>query len=157
MQPSVWIVLSSTDFTSEFPVCTPPPCLFFSAFPVIKTSSHTQTKNNRILNEVKPHDLTLNVTKWVQQFHCPWCIRAVPISQWLSWMVDGSEWQWTHMLRGEYLSMSKSLANISLCFSKYFWSYRGSPDYWIIFMYLEASVFEKLSSPPSVPGLQATS
>lgn len=29
MQPSVRIVFSSTDFTSEFPVCAPPPCLFF--------------------------------------------------------------------------------------------------------------------------------
>lgn len=52
--------------------------------------------------------------------------------------------------------MSKPLADVSLCFSKYFWSYRRYPDYWIIFMYLETSVFKKLSSPPSISVLQAT-
>lgn len=127
--------------------------LYFPIFPDIQTSSHTQTKNNHILNDIKPHGLILNMTKWVWQFCCPQCLWTVPISQWLGWM---AEWQWTHMLKGDYLSMSKSLANVSLCFSKYFWSYGRSPDYWIIFLYLETPVFKKLSSPPSISVLQAT-
>ena len=99
------------------------PIFFFSTFPDIQTSSHTQTKSNCILNEIGPHDLILNVTKWVQRSHCSWCLRAVPISQWLSWT---DEWQWTRMFKADNLSMSKSLADISLCLSKYFWSCRRS-------------------------------
>lgn len=37
--------------------------LFFFSFPDIQTSSHTQTKNNHVRNEIIQYDLILDVTK----------------------------------------------------------------------------------------------
>lgn len=96
MQPSVLIVLTFILLRNSQFVLLHPVLFFFFTFPDIQTSSHTQTKNKCILNEKKPHDLILNVTKWVQQLHCCWCLRAIPISQRLRWM---AELQWTHRLK----------------------------------------------------------
>lgn len=152
MQPSVLIVLSFSESTSKFPVCAPPPCLFFF-FPHFLTFKPQVTPKPKIIVFWMSPSHMISLWTWPNESSSSTAPGAYEQSTFPS---GSAEWQWTHTLIGDSLSMSKSLANISLFFSKYFWSYRRSPDYWIIFMCLETSVFKKFSSPPSVSVLHAT-